>query len=162
MFWYDPSVSGAFWNGMPLDHVFEDPSDSWGSFRSSWTDNNGIYFAIKSGALKGHQAHGDLDAGDFVIDALGQRFAGEYGSGDYLSKNYFSNETQESDRWLYYRKMTEGQNVITINGQNQDVEAKPTIKWGSSETEQGSSTVFSPPTDSTGFFVADLATAYGA
>ncbi|CAE7102255.1 unnamed protein product, partial [Rhizoctonia solani] len=23
MFWYDPSVSGAFWDGMPLDHYFD-------------------------------------------------------------------------------------------------------------------------------------------
>jgi hypothetical protein len=36
---------------------------------------------MKAGQLTGHQTHGDLDAGDFVLDALGQRWAGEYGSG---------------------------------------------------------------------------------
>lgn len=162
MFWYDPSVEGAWWDGLALDHIFQDPSDLWGSFRSSWTDNNGMYMALKAGALLNHQAHGDLDAGDFVIDAMGQRFAGEYGSGDYLSANYFSNETQASERWTYYRKMTEGQNVIAINGQNQDVTAQPTlIKGESSGTTQGSSTVFDVPSDSTAYMVVDLSTAYG-
>ena len=162
MFWYDPSVKGAWWDGLALDHIFQDPSDLWGSFRSSWTDNHGMYMALKAGALLNHQAHGDLDAGDFVIDAMGQRFAGEYGSGDYLSANYFSNETQASERWTYYRKMTEGQNVIAINGQNQDVTAQPTlIKGESSGTTQGSSTVFDVPSDSTAYMVVDLSTAYG-
>jgi hypothetical protein len=40
-----------------------------------------VYIAMKAGQLTGHQTHGDLDAGDFVLDALGQRWAGEYGSG---------------------------------------------------------------------------------
>ena len=162
MFWYDPTVAGAWWDGLALDHIFQDPSDLWGSFRSSWTDNTGMYMALKAGALLNHQAHGDLDAGTFVIDAMGQRFAGEYGSGDYLSANYFSNETQTSQRWSYYRTMTEGQNVIAINGQNQDVTAQPTlIKGESSGTQQGSSTVLDVPSDSTAYMVVDLSTAYG-
>jgi hypothetical protein len=105
---------------------------------------------------------GDLDCGDFVIDALGQRWAGEYGSDDYLNNNYFSNETQTSARWTLYRKMTEGQNVIAINGQNQNVNAQPTLRHDSSGTTQGASTIFSVPSDSSAFVVADLNTAYDA
>jgi hypothetical protein len=55
MFWYDPSAQGAWWNGLPLDHVFEDPTDTWASFRTSWTDINGMYITLKAGALEGHQ-----------------------------------------------------------------------------------------------------------
>lgn len=58
--------------------------------RSSWTDSDGLYVAMKSGKLTDHQTHGDLDAGDFVLDALGQRWAGELGNGDYLSEGYVS------------------------------------------------------------------------
>lgn len=162
IFWYDISAQGAWWNNLALDHVFEDPSDLWASFRTSWTDVNGVYMTLKAGALEKHQAHGDLDCGDFVIDALGQRFFGEHGSDDYLNPNYFSNETQASARWTLYRKMTEGQSVITINGQNQLVTAQPTvIASGSSNTAQGASTIFSVPEDSSAFFVADLTSAYG-
>jgi hypothetical protein len=37
MFWYDPTVSGAFWDGQPLDAVFDNSTDQWVSMRSSWT-----------------------------------------------------------------------------------------------------------------------------
>ncbi|KAG8785379.1 hypothetical protein FRC15_001486 [Serendipita sp. 397] len=162
MFWYDVTAEGAWWNDLPLDHVFEDATDRWASFRSSWTDINGMFLAFKAGALLNHQTHGDLDCGDFIVDALGQRFFGEHGSDDYLNTNYFSNETQTSERWTLYRKMTEGQNVIAINGQNQLVSAQPTIRHDSSATAQGASTIFSVPSDSSAFVVADLTSAYGS
>ena len=161
MFWYNPDVSGAFWDGMPLDHVFDNSTDQWASMRSSWTDEDALYVGVKAGTLTGHQTHNDLDCGDFVLDALGTRWAGELGSGDYLSTGYFSSDAQDSQRWLYYRKRTEGQNTILVNQENQLVTAAPTIKFGSSGTQQGSSTVLDVSSDSTAFFTADLASAYG-
>jgi hypothetical protein len=160
MFWYDATVTGAFWNNLALDHAFEYGGDQWTSMRSSWTDINALYVAIKAGTLVGHQTHGDLDCGDFVLDALGQRWFGELGSGDYLSTGYFSSEAQDSQRWLYYRKRTEGQNTILVGGQNQNVNATPAMTYGSSGTVQGSSTVFTPPNDSTAYVVYDLSSAY--
>jgi hypothetical protein len=160
MFWYDPSVTGAFWNDLPLDHYFDDPLDMWASMRSSWTDVNGLYVAMKAGNHTGHQAHGNLDAGDFVIDALGVRWAGELGSGDYLADGYFSSELQDSQRWLYYRTRTEGQNCLVVNHQNQNVNAATPGNFGSSNTAQGSSTVFDVPSDSTAFFTSDLTATY--
>lgn len=161
MFWYDPTVSGAFWNGLPLDHFFSNHTDQWASMRSSWTDEDALFVAVKAGTLTGHQTHNDLDCGDFVLDALGTRWAGELGSGDYLSLDYFSNDTQDSVRWLYYRKRTEGQNTILVNAANQDVSAAPSItKAESSGTAQGSSTVVDLPDDSTAYWVADLTSAY--
>jgi hypothetical protein len=160
MFWYDPTISGAFWNGLALDHSFAFTGDQWASMRSSWTDINALYAAIKGGLLQGHQTHGDLDCGDFVLDALGTRWAGELGSGDYLSTDYFTSEAQNATRWLYYRKRTEGQNTILVNQQNQDVTANPKMTFGSSGTVQGSSTVFKAPSDSTAYAVFDLSSAY--
>lgn len=160
MFWYDPSVFGAFWDGQPLDHYFDNAFDQWVSMRSSWTDQNALYVAMKAGHLQGHQTHNDLDVGDFVLDALGTRWAGELGSGDYTSINYFSNDSQNSDRWLYYRKSTEGQNTININEANQNVLAAPTVNYGSSQTTQGSSTVFTVPSNSTAFWTTDMTSAY--
>jgi len=160
MFWYDPSISGAFWNGLPLDHGFSFNGDQWASMRSSWTDMNALYVAMKGCRIPGHQAHGDLDGGDFVLDALGTRWAGELGSGDYLATGYFDSEAQNATRWLYYRKRTEGQNTILVDQQNQDVTANPKMSYGSSGTSQESSTVFKPSSDSTSYVVFDLTSAY--
>ncbi|KAF8519151.1 chondroitin AC/alginate lyase [Hysterangium stoloniferum] len=160
MFWYDPSVTGAFWNNLPLDHHFDDSEDNWASMRTSWTDVNGVYIAMKAGKATGHQTHGDLDQGDFVLDAIGQRWAGELGSGNYLADGYFSSETQDSQRWLYYRKRTEGQNTILIGKLNQNVDAAPTAKFGTTGEAQGSSTVYTVPGTSTAFFTADITSAY--
>ncbi|KXN83865.1 hypothetical protein AN958_00945 [Leucoagaricus sp. SymC.cos] len=160
MFWYDPSVAGAFWNGAPLDQFFDNSLDQWGSMRSSWSDNNALFVAIKAGASQGHQTHNDLDVGDFVLDALGTRWAGEFGSANYLSPNYFLSDAQDADRWKYYRKMTEGQNTILIGRANQLVTAAPSVKHDSSGTKQGPSTNFDVPDDSTAYWIADMTTAY--
>ncbi|KIM34528.1 hypothetical protein M408DRAFT_325905 [Serendipita vermifera MAFF 305830] len=161
MFWYDPGVSGAWWDGLALDKLFDDDETRWGSMRTSWTDNDGMYVAMRASKLTGHQTHGDLDGGDFVLDALGERWAGELGSADYLGNGYFSSEAQDSVRWLWYRKMTEGQNTLSIAGANQNVNAQPVVKFDSSGTAQGSSTVMDIPTDSTAYMTADLSTNYG-
>lgn len=75
MFWYNPQVTGDWWEGLPLDHYFPNQTDAWLSTRSSWTNNDGLWAAIKAGILTGHQTHGFLDVGTFVFEALGQRWA---------------------------------------------------------------------------------------
>ncbi|KAJ7161507.1 chondroitin AC/alginate lyase [Mycena crocata] len=160
MFWYNPTIAGAFWDGKPLDHFFDNGNDQWASMRSTWTDNNALYVAMKAGMNKNHQTHNDLDVGDFVLDALGTRWAGELGSADYLYPNYFSSGDQNADRWKWYRKMTEGQNTILINKANQNVDAQPTVKHGTSNTTQGPTTVFEVDKDSTAFFTTDMTSAY--
>ncbi len=160
MFWYDPALSGAWWDGLPLDNYFANPKDEWAAMRSSWTNNDGNYIAMKSGNLQGHQTHGDLDIGDFVIDALGQRWAGELGSGQYLSTQYFLSEAQDADRWLYYRKRTEGQNTLVLDYQNQVVTANTTGTWGTTNDAQGPAPGWTAPSGSSAFFVTDMTEAY--
>ncbi|KAJ7685573.1 chondroitin AC/alginate lyase [Mycena polygramma] len=160
MFWYQPNIAGAFWDGKPLDHFFDNNLDQWASMRSTWTDVNGLYVAMKAGLLTNHQTHNDLDCGDFVLDALGTRWAGELGSADYRSPGYFTDAAQDGARWKYYRKMTEGQNTILINKANQDLTAAPTVKFDTSNTTQGPTTVNVVDNDSTAFFTTDMTTAY--
>ncbi|BGP31527.1 hypothetical protein JCM10296v2_003297 [Rhodotorula toruloides] len=161
MLYYDPQVSGQFWDNLPLDHHFSNTTDGWFSARSSWTDNDGIYIAMKAGKLTGHQTHGDLDAGDFVLDAMGQRWAGELGSGDYLSNGYFSSEDQNSPRWLYYRKRTEGQNTLLIGDANQNVAGTPQTTFQSTGEAQDALD-YTPTNSSTAFFTADLSEMYNS
>ena len=123
-------------------------------------DTNALYAAMKGSPLVGHQTHGDLDCGDFVLDALGTHWAGELGSGDYNAPDYFDSEAQNVTRWLYYRKRTEGQNTILVNQQNQNVLADPVMTRSLSGTTQGLSTVLTPPSDSTSLIVFDLSSAY--
>jgi len=93
---------------------------------------------------------------------MGTRWAGELGSGDYLSYQYFQSDAQDAARWLYYRKRTEGQNTMVVSHSNQLVTASPAINSGSSGTAQDlGTTVFSVPDGSNAFFVADLTSAYG-
>ncbi|KDN37034.1 hypothetical protein K437DRAFT_259936, partial [Tilletiaria anomala UBC 951] len=161
MFWYDTSAKGAFWNNLPLDRYFDDPRGSWMSMRSSWTDFNGLFVAMKASALTGHQTHGDLDVGDFVLDAMGTRWAGEYGSAQYLSTDYFSNETQGSTRWQYFRKGTQGQNTLVINKADQSVMAAPSNTWGSQHNlTQTSDINYKPGTNDIAYFVTDMSSAY--
>ena len=162
MFWYNPAVEGAFWSGQPLDHFFDDPLVQWASMRGSWTDDNAIYLGIKAGRLTGLQAHNDLDVGDFVFDALGTRWAGELGSGDYRAPGYFADaSTNDAPRWRWYRKMTIGQNTLVINQANQNVRgAAPTVRHESSGVRQGDSTVGHIPADDAVYWVANMTSAY--
>ncbi|KAJ7200072.1 chondroitin AC/alginate lyase [Mycena haematopus] len=160
MFWYQPNIAGAFWDGKPLDHVFSNYTDQWAAMRSTWTDVNGLYVAMKAGTNLYHQAHNDLDCGDFVLDALGTRWAGELGSADYRSPGYFTSVDQNGQRWQYYRKMTEGQNTILVNKSNQNLNSAPTINFDTSNTTQGPTTVNVVDDASTAFFTTDMTSAY--
>ncbi|PWY97181.1 hypothetical protein BCV70DRAFT_203105 [Testicularia cyperi] len=160
MFWYEPSAKGAFWNGLALDKYFDNDAGSWASMRSSWTDSNALFVAIKASNGTGHQTHGDLDAGDFIIDALGTRWAGEYGNGNYLSTDYFASEAADAARWTYYRKATDGQNTLTINMQNQIPNCKPVNTFSTTGVSQTSSLTYAPGTNDVAAFVTDMSSCY--
>lgn len=160
VFYYDPSTVGQWWDGQDLDHYFDNQEDSWAAMRSSWTNPNGVYVAMKGSRLLGHQSHGNLDTGTFVIDALGTRWIGLLGNNDYLSPGYFSTgEGQDSQRWLYYRQRTEGSNTLLMGGANQLVTAAPTSKYGSTGEKQDS-LAYVAPTNSAAFYTVDMSTAY--
>lgn len=160
MFWYDTSSKGGFFNGLALDRYFDNAQNSWVSMRSSWSNTAGTYVAMKSSNMTGHQTHGDLDAGDFVIDALGTRFAGEYGSDNYLSTDYFASEADGAARWTYFRKGTQGQNTIVIGKQNQNASCMPTNRFGSTNDKQNGDLKYTPGAESTAFFVTDMSSCY--
>lgn len=160
LFWYDTSATGAFWNSLPLDRYFPDVRGSWMSMRSSWTDFTGLFVAMKASNLTGHQTHGDLDVGDFVIDALGTRFIGEYGSAQYLSPGYFTSETETAQRWTYYRKGTAGQNTLLVDGANQQVNCAPHNKFDTTNKTQSSEINFHPSKGDNAYFITDMSSAY--
>jgi hypothetical protein len=90
-------------------------------FRSSWTNPTALYLAIKGGAASA--SHGHMDAGSFVLDAEGVRWALDLGKQDYDSLESKGigiwGMDQKSDRWKVFRLNNFSHNTLTINGQLQ-------------------------------------------
>ena len=90
------------------------------TFRSGWDDANAAFVGFKGG--DNAASHANLDLGSFVYDANGVRWARDLGPDDYNLPGYFGKQ-----RWTYYRLRTEGQNTLTIDGENQNVKGKSKI-----------------------------------
>ena len=130
--WWDGRGGDPVSEGIGSDILFLGPtgntpynSQQVGVFRSSWGDTNETMLAFKGGEMSA--SHGDLDAGDFVLEALGNRWAWDLGFDNYLLPGYFdSNPASATNRWDYYRTRAEGQNTIAINpGNGPDTQLNP-------------------------------------
>lgn len=90
-----------------------------GVFRSSWTDSNALFLAFKGGSARVN--HGHMDAGSFVLEADGVRWACDLGAQDYYSiesKGWdLFKRTQDSDRWRVYRLNNFSHSTLTLGGQ---------------------------------------------
>lgn len=62
-------------------------------------------------------------------------------------------------RWLYYRKRTEGQNTLLFGGLNQNVLGVPSTSYGSSGDAQ-SALDYTPETTSTAYFTTNMTPMY--
>ncbi|POW13940.1 hypothetical protein PSTT_03378 [Puccinia striiformis] len=154
-------TSGGWFIDLPLDNNFADPSDAWVSMRSSWTNTDGVFASVKSGGLTGHQTHDFLDAGTLTLDALGERWIGHLCQNDYLGAGYFSSEGVNSQRWLYYRCRTEGQNTLLIGGLNQNpTSINPVLNYDSTGDRQSNINFNVQDGQSTAFWSTDLTQAY--
>ncbi|MEX0350796.1 MAG: heparinase II/III family protein [Paracoccaceae bacterium] len=91
------------------------------AIRSAWNDSDATYVGFKAGPLQSH--HNNLDAGTFVLDAKGVRWAVDLGLGNYQLPGYFT-----SKRFDYYRTATIGQNTLTFDGANQKVTGRAFIE----------------------------------
>jgi hypothetical protein len=98
----------------PLGQSFSRVAQAY--IRSAWHDPRAWYVGFKGGDA--HAGHAHLDLGSFVLDAFGQRWAIDLGPDSYGLPGYFG------QRWTYYRQGTEGHNTLTINGENEDHDAK--------------------------------------
>jgi len=106
LLWYTPAQTDPVAAGLPLDKYFH-VSEAV-TLRGSWTDGNATFVGFKAG--KNNDNHGHLDIGDFVLDALGERWAMDFGRDDYNLPGYFGKA-----RWDYYRLRAEGHNTLVVN-----------------------------------------------
>ena len=100
-----------------------------GLHRSSWTDNNAVFVAIKAGSPRTN--HGHMDAGSFVMDSDGVRWIKDLGSQGYHSLESKGvnlwNMRQDSQRWTVFRLSTEAHNTLMVNGKQQSIKGRAEI-----------------------------------
>ncbi|WP_373511212.1 heparinase II/III family protein, partial [Persicitalea sp.] len=110
-----PPPQEKFWMGQGPSPV--------AMMRSSWTDPNAIFVGFKAGSASVNHAH--MDAGSFVLDALGERWAMDFGPQNYnsleeLGIKLFGRE-QDAERWDIFRYNNLVHNTLTIDGKYQRV-----------------------------------------
>jgi len=89
--------------------------------RTSWTDSNAIYVAIKGGSGSINHAH--MDVGSFIMDANGERWAMDFGRQEYESLEskglQIFGRTQDAQRWSVFRYINQAHNTLTVNDKHQ-------------------------------------------
>lgn len=153
LLWYDARGSDPQSSGLAAANWFHGPAQTTPyqaadavTLRTRFGDSDASFVGFKAGEIGA--SHGHLDAGSFVFDALGQRWAHDLGGDDYALAGYFS----EPQRWTYYRLRAEGHNTLVINpgsSADQTVGARPPILLFQDNPGSDASTV------------ADLTSAYG-
>jgi hypothetical protein len=88
-----------------------------GLMRTSWTDDKAFFVGFKGGA--GSVPHGHMDVGSFVLDALGERWAMDFGMQNYHSLeskgvDLWGNK-QDAQRWRVFRYNNRVHNTLTID-----------------------------------------------
>ena len=90
--------------------------------RTAWT-GQATFAAIKGGSPGTNHAH--MDAGSFVIDAAGLRWALDLGAQGYYSLESRGvdlwNRSQDSQRWTVFRLNNFSHNTLVVDGQLQQV-----------------------------------------
>lgn len=98
--------------------------------QSSWTDPNALYVGVKAGSPSVN--HGHMDVGSFVFDALGERWAMDFGMQDYESLESKGvklwGSQQNSERWDVFRYNNLAHNTLTMNQAYQQVNGKADIQ----------------------------------
>jgi hypothetical protein len=104
-------------------------SNSVAMFRTSWSDPDAVYLAIKGGSPG--VSHGHMDVGSFVLDAEGLRWAVDLGPESYhkiesLGMNLWG-RSQDAERWSIFRYNNLSHNTLVVNGQYQRVNGNAPI-----------------------------------
>ncbi len=97
--------------------------------RTSWDNDRALFVGLKAGSPSA--PHGHMDAGSFVLDADGIRWAYDIGAEKYnrieSRKMNLWNASQGSDRWKIFRLSSLSHNTLTIGGQLQRVAGKACV-----------------------------------
>jgi len=160
---YRPNAEIKNWRKvMPLDY-FGGGEVQAGSMRTSFEKGNQGFYVGYKGNGGNTSTHGKIDAGTFVLDALGVRFIEQLPAENYSKTGMFG-----SKRFEYYRNRAEGSNTLVIGpgvhqGTNTD---EITDNQASEESlldqvkQNYSPLVSKANTDNASYAVIDLSDAY--
>lgn len=137
--------------GMNVDKIPAPASTTWTGagrnpvalMRTSWTDPDAIFVGIKGGTPSSNHAH--MDAGSFVMEADGVRWAMDFGMQDYNSLESKGvdlwNRKQHSQRWEVYRYSNRVHNTLMVNDSLQRVDGFASLTGSSKNPQFQSATV---------------------
>lgn len=99
-------------------------------WRGSWQDPNTWWLAIKAGGAAHN--HGHMDAGTFVLDMDGVRWAKDLGMQDYNSLESKGIDLwsmgQNAARWQVFRLSAQAHNTLTVDGQPHNARGMATLR----------------------------------
>jgi hypothetical protein len=116
-------------------------------WRSSWSDPNALYFGIKGGGAKHNHAH--MDAGSFVLDLDGIRWAKDLGMQDYNSLESRGIDLwsmkQGSPRWQVFRLGNAAHNTLMMDNSLHNASGMATLRMeGDAQAVLDLSPIFLP------------------
>ena len=120
-----------FASRIDLDEVTSPKGNTWHSrgknpvyiYRSGWNSKTDTYLGVKGGTASTSHAH--MDAGSFIYEQAGVRWAMDLGMQDYYSLESKGvdlwDTKQYSQRWQVFRIGSSAHNTLTIDGKNHQV-----------------------------------------
>lgn len=112
--WYSRAGQNITYDDFSLDKVILSGETAVGAMHSSW-DDDALYIGFKGG--KTNISHAHMDIGSFVLDADGERWAMDLGTGDNSLPGYYD---RNGKRWDYYRCNNFSHNTLTLMNRLQD------------------------------------------
>lgn len=110
-------------------HWFGDGPNAISVVRENWEDPEAFYLAYKGG--RGQISHAHQDAGSFIFEDEGVRWAVDMGAQPYNSLESLGlgiwDRRQDSDRWRVFRIGAASHNLLLIDERPQDVEGQATM-----------------------------------
>ncbi|MFN0291298.1 heparinase II/III domain-containing protein [Pedobacter helvus] len=145
--------------GVKLDEMIAPRTNLWfgrseneiAILRSGWEKGKDIYVGFKGGTASVGHAH--MDAGSFVLDMDGVRWASELGMQQYNSLESAGlsiwDMSQKSQRWQVFRLNNYSHNTLTVNGKLHNMTGNAKLVSKSNEVNNTSavfdlSSVFQP------------------
>jgi len=131
--WREPETKAEHRESLPLRWFAHGPNPV-AVFRSGW-DSTDAYAAIKGGCARDPHTH--MDAGSFILEANGIRWALDLDKQDYASLERFGlglwGTNQHDDRWKIFRNGSSAHNILRFDGADQNVDGR--ADWIHVETE---------------------------
>ncbi|NDP28235.1 MAG: hypothetical protein GZ087_12535 [Flavobacterium sp.] len=127
--WWDPKLPSMDKNSFLPLHWTANGHMPIAVIRSAWDDPLASYIAVKGGTP--NNSHGHMDAGSFILEASGVRWALDLGAESYdkmrAAKLDLWNYSQDSNRWTTFRPGPDSHTILRFNNARQEVSGLATI-----------------------------------